>query len=567
VAGEHLGRPVGDDGSRPNLKTMERLYLAAFFGELLLRLSHTNVADLDLWGRLTVPGIFYSCGRLPVRDYFSFTAYGDPWFDHEWLAGFFFDAALWMAGDAGLTVLKWSLAFGMIWALWLVNRRLASPPVGVFLISMMALPSWGIGFGSTARCQNLTFFFFAVLLLLLERIRSQKSWLLVGLVVPLALVWVNVHGGFVVGLGVVMLYALGSWLNRADPKQFIAATGLFACTSLINPYGLDYWKFILYAISLHRPEIGEWDSSSPLNPSFWAFVALSVLAVVSMVVVWKHTRREMDWIPVLVVLATMAFGWRAVKHQSLFAIAAVAFLPCLIQRAWPGLFVGRRFAVELRSDRIDRTTRSWVPTGIAVATALVLCIVLIPQDRPLGVQIPYGNFNPLGNGAATYPVRAVEFLEKAPFEGNLLAPFNHGQFLLHRLYPKFRVAIDGRMEEVYPVETYREMIRFFQSTPPDWRIADQWGADLVLWPQYRLYLDRADVPSDFVTVFQDGEYIVLARRSLLTGPSHGPVDQPRFSDGPVYLNDVLRREEDRSRFSRYCSEPLLVPAPFQQGEP
>jgi len=567
VAGERSVQPVGDEGSRLNLKTMERLYLAAFFGELLIRLSRTNVADLDLWGRLTVPGIFYSCGKLPVRDFFSFTAYGDPWFDHEWGAGFFFDAALWMAGDVGLTLFKWCLAFGMIWALWLVNRRLASPPVMVFLVSMMAIPIWGIGFGSTARCQNLTFFFFALLLLLMERIRSQTNWLLVSLVVPLALVWVNVHGGFVVGLGVVMLYALGSWLNRADPKPFLVATGLFGITSLINPYGLDYWKFILYAISLRRPEIGEWASSNPLNTTFWTFVALSLLAVVSMMMAWRNRRRDMDWIPILVLLATMAFGWRAVKHQSLFAIAAVAFLPNLFQRAWPGLFVGRRFAFELRSDRIDRAARSWIPAGIALTAVVVLGIVLIPQDRPLGVQIPYGNFNPLGNGAATYPVHAVEFLEKAPFEGNLLAPFNHGQFLLHRLYPKFRVAIDGRMEEVYSVETYREMIRFFDVSPPDWRTADEWGADLVLWPQYRLYLDRADVPSQFVTVFQDGEYIVLVRRGLLTGPPPGPVDQPRFSDRPVYLNDFLRPAEDRSRFSQYCSEPHLDPAGSHPTEP
>ena len=237
------------------------------------------------------------------------------------------------------------------------------------------------------------------MLLLLERIRSKNNWLLVSLVVPLALVWVNVHGGFVVGLGVVMLYALGSWLNRSNPRPFLVATGLFAVTSLINPYGLDYWKFILYAISLNRPEIAEWAYSNPLNASFWTFVVLSLVGVVSMVMAWKNQRREMDWIPVLVVLATMVFGWRAVKHQSLFAIASVAFLPCLFQRAWPGLFVGRRFAFELRRDWIERATRSWIPAGLALAAVVVLGIVMIPQQRPLGVQIPYGNFNPLGNGA------------------------------------------------------------------------------------------------------------------------------------------------------------------------
>jgi hypothetical protein len=111
------------------------------------------------------------------------------------------------------------------------------------------------------------------------------------------------------------------------------------------------------------------------------------------------------------------------------------------------------------------------------------------------------------------------------------------------------------MEEVYPVTTYREINRFFGTVPPDWRIADEWGADVVLWPQHAMLLSRADVPRDFVIVFQDGEYIVLVRRSLVPAPPSDPIDQPRFSDGPVYLNDFFRPEEDRSRFSLYCSEP------------
>ena len=552
---EQSNQGLGDGESQPNLKTMERLYLAAFCGEFLLRMSRANIADVDLWGRLSWPGIYFACGKLPVDDFFSFTAYGAPWVDHEWLAGFFFNAALLVLGDVGLTLFKWSLALGMIWILWVLNRRFATPPVLVFSISMLAIPIWGVGFGVTARSQNLTFFLFALLLLLLERIRSQNSWLLVGLVVPLALVWVNVHGGFVVGFGVVMLFALGSWLNRAKAKPFLVATGLFGITSLVNPYGAAYWKYIVFAITLDRPEIAEWVSTNPLVPRYWTFVALSLVGVAAMIMAWKNRRKTMDWVPVLVVLAAMAFGWRAVKHQPLFAVAAVAYLPLLIQRGWPDLFVDRRFALELRNGWIERTTRSWLPAGLALVVIVTLGFMLIAEDRPLGVQIPYGNFNPLGSGAMTYPVHAVQFLEKAPFEGNLLAPFDHGEFLMYRLYPKFRVALDGRLEAVYPVATYREMMRFFDSVPPDWRIADEWGADVVLWPQHASLLSRADVPGDWAVVHQDGEYIVFVRWSLLPEQAPDSIDPPRFSEGPVYLNDFFRPEEDRLRFSSYCSEP------------
>jgi hypothetical protein len=154
-----------------------------------------------------------------------------------------------------------------------------------------------------------------------------------------------------------------------------------------------------------------------------------------------------------------------------------------------------------------------------------------------------------------YPVHAVEFLETAPFGGNLLAPFNHGQFLLHRLYPKFRVAMDGRLEEVYPTSTYREMMRFFDSVPPDWRIADEWGADIVLWPQHDNLMRQEHVRPDFVVVQQDGEYIVFVRRTVLEGLAPDPERRPTYSNGPVYMDDVLRPDEDRARFAAYCAEP------------
>jgi len=534
---------------------MEWLYLAAFCSELVLRLAQVNVADVDLWGRLSVPMIYDACGRLPVSDYFSFTAYGHPWFDHEWLTGFLFHGALAGLGDAGLTLFKWFLALGMVSLLWLLNRWLKTAPLLVFCVAMLAIPMLWIGFGATARSQNLTYFLFALLLVILQRLRVRPSWLTVSLVVPLALVWVNVHAGFVVGLGVVILYAAGSWLNREPTGPFVVAAGLFGVTSLVNPYGISYWRFVAYAISLKRPEIAEWGFTNPLIPRYWAFVVLSLVVVAAIIGAWKAKRWAVDWIPVLVVLATAFFAWRAAKHQPLFAVAAVAFLPMLVRQAWPAFFVGRRLVLELRRPWIESATALWLPVGVTVVSLAVLGIVVTGQERALGVQIPYGNFNPLGNGNMPYPVNAVKFLESAPFGGNLLAPFDHGEFLLYRLYPKFRVAMDGRLEEVYPESTYREMMRFFSSVPPDWEIADRWNADVVLWPQHGAVMTRADVSDEFAVVHQDGEYIVLARWSVLARARPASVEPLELFNGPVFLEDFLRPAADLRRFASYCDEP------------
>ena len=171
---------------------------------------------------------------------------------------------------------------------------------------------------------------------------------------------------------------------------------------------------------------------------------------------------------------------------------------------------------------LHRPLGVWIP---AAATAAAL-VGLALQDRPLlRTLVPHEDTR--GESLPKqYPVGAAEFLLASSSSGKLLAPFNKGQFLYWTLYPRFRVAMDGRYEEVYTQAQFREVHRFYRrrKTEPAEAVvgdAERSGADFVLCPSRwsaKPVLARSD---RFDLVYDDGTFALLAR-------TDGPGPLPRF---------------------------------------
>ena len=85
---------------------------------------------------------------------------------------------------------------------------------------------------------------------------GRKLWLLA----PIQIVWCNLHGGFLAGLGLIFLYALGEALSRRPFRPYLVWFLMAGLATLINPYGLKYWSYLAQAVTMPRPEITEWVS-------------------------------------------------------------------------------------------------------------------------------------------------------------------------------------------------------------------------------------------------------------------------------------------------------------------
>ena len=230
--------------------------LAASFALFCLETTYT---PLDLWGYLAFGRLYWTGRSFPYQDVFAYVPTLKPWVYHEWLTGVVFYPLSIAAGAAGLQTLKYCLGLGTVALAYATARRRGASQAAATLLILMTGLILSCGC-APVRAQIFTFFFFSLVLYILERVKfSQRYGGLMWL--PLILVpWANFHGGFVAGLGLIFLYALGEALAGRPFWPYVLTLVVAALATLINPYGWGYWSYLARALAMPRPEIREWNS-------------------------------------------------------------------------------------------------------------------------------------------------------------------------------------------------------------------------------------------------------------------------------------------------------------------
>lgn len=145
------------------------------------------------------------------------------------------------------------------------------------------------------------------------------------------------------------------------------------------------------------------------------------------------------------------------------------YVPCLFNLYIEDLQSKVGFSVVYR--------RKWTAAIIIITMLLTLLIaVKFIQKSPFTLYVP-AEPKSFSGPELYYPVGAVDYINGKGLEGNLLTEFGWGEYIMWNLYPKCKVALDGRYETVYPVivvTKYFDFIRggqsydiFLNDYPPD----------------------------------------------------------------------------------------------------
>lgn len=516
----------------------DRLFGLSLWLALLGPLGRGNHASDDLWGKLSIPAVWFATGSFPYADRFSYTAWGAPWTDHEWLSGVLFYGALALGGDAGLSVLKAAMIGLMIaGALWTARLQRLSVlwPTGLLLLG---LPVLYTGLAATGRPQLFTFCLFPALLAFLEHVRLSGRHRRLLLVPLLGVFWANAHGGFIAGLAMVFCYALGEALRGKAWKPYLLSALGWAAATAANPYGFGYWRYLAFALTLPRPGITEWNAVVLAGTRDWE-LKLSILSAAGAILLalqrglsGRRAWRELPWPQILALLASFYQAFRAVKLAPLGVLSTACCVPALLVWALP----------KLREDPLDKTPSALPALGLAAAAlwALGCWYDMKPRLQPWVVQVKN----------ADVPVEAVRFLQDSGGCGNLWTPFEAGEFAFWRLYPRFRVSMDGRMECVYPMDVFHRHER----TTFDARIEDPAleQADWALIDRRNDFLySTLRASSRWRLAYQDETYAVLRHEASQPGaPAQKALNARVWSPTKA----VFQPEADRTRFSGYFQE-------------
>lgn len=464
----------------PTTRLSRMSYWILLGGFVLFWFSDTS-ADPDLWGHVRFGGDLLSAGTVHRPDVYSYLTAGQRWVNHEWLAELAMFGAFDVLGPGGLVLLKVIVVLAVFVLLYreLIISGLVSSKATVLLI-IAAIPLL-VGF-YPARPQMFTILLFTMLLRELDR-RDANSVRLLWTLPLMFLFWANLHGGFLAGVGVLCVWVIVEVIVGEEPMprrlfpMVVLAVALLA--TLINPYGLDLWRFLVRTATVPRPEIIDW---RPLAIASLKGVFYVVFLAGSAFILVREGRPRASMTIILAVLAIMPL--LAVRHLPLFVVAV------LVITAEPLARLGNAVPREEAPAHHPRV-RS-VASILMIGVGALLAFLSIPHfEGPRIVEF------------AGQPARAIDVLSRSRAVGNLVVPFDWGQYALWHLHPRLRVSIDGRRETVYPDSLYRQNLRFLFGRG-DWdELIEDHVANIVLMPVGMPGANLMASRDGWVKVYQD----------------------------------------------------------------
>ena len=352
---------------------------------------------------------------VPTTDIFSHTVPGAPWTAHEWLAESMLAGTYDQFGWTGVVMLA-ALAGGI--ALGLLAHALSRFIAPRFVAAVVAFSFVLAASHMTARPHLLAMPLMVAWATGLVQARTEDRapsyWLL-----PAMALWANLHGGFIVGLGLagaLALEAIGS-AEAAERRRAFAAWAAFlisaALVSLATPQGIEGWLFpfrlmgmghaLGYVTEWHAPDYGR------LQPvEVWLFGLAVVLAVL---------RPRLPVLRAVLVAGLAYMALTQVRNAELLAMIA----PLLLAPA-----IG------------SRLERPQPETSVVGARLSIGAAALVVAASLAGIAHGYSE-----GGSKIVPAAALKAAQAAHVTGPVFNDYDFGGYLIFAGVPVF---IDGRVD-------------------------------------------------------------------------------------------------------------------------
>jgi hypothetical protein len=503
--------------------SIDRLWILVILSFLLVVGSARPLPPNDLWWHARIGSEILDTGHIPRHDVYSLTERGQPFFYQSWLAEVLM-ASLLRLGDVRLLIFTRALImvalFGTVMLLcWWASEGNRKATVLATLGAILL----GLG-NQTVRPQLFAYpIFIAVYALLWLYLRggARRS---VWLIPLLVMIWVNVHGSFALGLGLIWLVFLGELLSLALPKlagrlppgrtnarEWLTTLGLIALLStaliLFNPRGLDILGYVADLMTdVPSQTLGaEWQPLDPRAGLGQSFYLLFLLGVATLALARPP-------VPLTDLFLFLAFAWLGASGLRYVVWFGVVGAPIVagawLRFPWDDLVRWRdRLAGRALGQRLLHGDGSGYPGFRRLALAAVIlsllavtALYLFYPDDDLWLTDRTGS-------------AAVEFMDRNAMHGRLFNELGRGSYVIWRLGPAQPVYIDPRFE-LYPLEHFQDYLTLSNAKEGAEALLDGYDFDLLLLDRDSqaalvTLLDRQ--PEHWRRVYEDGTTLLYER--------------------------------------------------------
>jgi hypothetical protein len=414
--------------------------------------------DPDLGWHLKVGEDIIKEFDAPRVNNYNFTLLGKPWIDHEWLMEVLMFSVFEYFSYFSLHLLFVVVAIlAFFFAVLPIFKKYGW--IKGFFISLpfllfgiySSLPHFGL------RPQEFALMFTALLLFVIYNFETRGNFNSLIFLLPLFLIWANLHGSFLLGLGLLLAWYLmkiilskklflnlckklncsfGRLLSKKEKIIFPLLIFSSFLVTLINPYGLDLYASLgEYSNTFYLSNIAEWlpQFTFPFNYPQILFLAISLTMVFLFIIEPLKDRGKINIWQLFLFLFLFILAFKSKRH---FPLLVIVSLPLLAEITF-------YYFKQIKNIKFYK-----IVFIINSALIIVLSILL--------AVLFYLNTNwhkdPFQHFCGFYPCQAVEFLQKNPDLNNLNVYnlYGWGGYLIWT-NPDRLLFIDGRMPH-YPYE-------------------------------------------------------------------------------------------------------------------
>jgi hypothetical protein len=399
--------------------------------------------DYDFWWHIATGRYIVEHKALPDTDPFSFVnnleENKNPYplraqliLKQYWLAQVIFYKVYDTFGDRGIILLRSFILFSIIFIIfWWFNRQKVAFYITcpfLFFIFFQTLIFTG------ERPVLFTILFSVIVFIILDDYRQRKGRLVFSLI-PLMFVWENLHGGYILGVIIILAYIMAEAVHfifkrdAFDKKVFITLCiiGLLTlAVSAINPNGLNAFLTLGPQDKLIQANVIEYQSpfslyKTQVRPIDYEYIFLIILFPVLAIL----RNKKIAVVHYLLLLGLL--------YMSITALRFSIYYVCL-----SAMILGREL-YYLLDEYFEKTKVNRYKFNFIASFLLLVSSILFTSG--------YVDFDKISFTTAkksSVPKGAADFIEAHRIQGNMFNDMGFGGYLAWRLYPWKKIFIDTR---------------------------------------------------------------------------------------------------------------------------
>ncbi len=436
------------------------MFILAFVAGMLV--ANPLFSNPDTPWHLAAGDLIRASG-LPVTDIWSYTANGAPWYNLSCACDLLISVIVAHTGLYGLYF--FTVALTAVLMAVLATTLKARALAGDFYIMVTLVLVWYVLVPFFfPQPWLMTFLFVALFHHLLHVSRSQNDWRALRWLPLMMIAWVNLHGGFAIGLSLIAVYIIEARQARQQVwcKRLCLCLAACAAACLINPYGIYIVPGFLRTMhSVITPYLQDW------QPVIIG-TDISLVAFLLFFIVCTNLRdKRLPTADKILALGWLIYAIHTRRNFIIFAIVSAPYFVYNLQE-FARYAQGAAFKVTEHIAANSTANRKKF-AAIALITLALFCsplkTALVP-DKKLSDD--------------PYDVRAAITALKPYAKTRFINDYNIGGYLIYTSGGAWPLFVDGRAGTAYSEGVLKDSIALANLKPGYEKIFDTYKADGVI---------------------------------------------------------------------------------------